>query len=123
MTIPLICNANKAPGSNTITLLGTLEPHTDPTDLASVSQLFTNYLNAVNSPVIATGVSTLQADGSTISWLSTGLQSLALTVPFKPLAPINPIHSVAIGDLNLVFDEADAFSPLANSKSVVAGLR
>ena len=98
-------------------------PQTSPSGLAGVSQLFTNYLNAVNSPVIATGMSTLQADGTAISWLSAGIQALVLTVPFRPVAPINPIHSVTIGDLDLAFDATDPWDPLANSNTVVAGLR
>jgi hypothetical protein len=92
-------------------------------NLGSVSQLFTNYLNGVNSPVIARGKSTLQSDGSTISWLSTGIQSLALTVPFKPLAPINPIQSITLGDLDLAFDATAPWTPLSNSKTVQATLR
>lgn len=68
-------------------------------------------------------MSTLQADGSAISWLSTGIQALVLTVPFKPVAPINPIHSVTIGDFDLAFDATDPWDPLANSNTVVAGLR
>ncbi len=68
-------------------------------------------------------MSTLQADGTAISWLSAGIQALVLTVPFRPVAPINPIHSVTIGDLDLAFDATDPWDPLANSNTVVAGLR
>ncbi|KAF9484474.1 hypothetical protein BDN70DRAFT_872495 [Pholiota conissans] len=111
------------PNNNTITLAGTLVPQTGVDNLGNVSQLFTNYLNSVSSPVIAKGLSTLQSDGSTISWLSTGLESLALTVPFKPLTPINPIQSITIGDFGLDFDSTEPYTPLANTKTVQASLQ
>ncbi|KDR75403.1 hypothetical protein GALMADRAFT_553913 [Galerina marginata CBS 339.88] len=112
-----------APGSNNITLKGTLKRQTDPTDLAAVSQLFTNYLNGASSPVIATGQSTLQGDGSTISWLSQGLKSLQLTVPFKAFTEIDPIRTITIGDLDLQFDTAQPWTPAAESNSVQASLQ
>lgn len=108
---------------NHISLSGVLEPHNNSADLAIVSQLFTNYINDVNSEVVATGVSTLQSDGSTISWLSTALQNLNLDVPFKPLAPINPIQAITIGDLALQFDTALPWTPITDSNSVQASLR
>jgi hypothetical protein len=88
-----------------------------------MSELFTNYLNGDTSPVLATGLSTLQDDGTEISWLSQGLQSLKLNVPFKSFIPINPIKSINIGDLDLAFTPETAWSPVANSDSVQAALR
>ncbi|KAF8894927.1 hypothetical protein CPB84DRAFT_1848428 [Gymnopilus junonius] len=117
-------NASVAPGSNnTITLKGTLERQTDPSALAVVSELFTNYLNGESSPVIATGISTLQNDGSAISWLSQGLQTLQLTVPFKAPTAINPIRTISIGDLALRFDSQEPWNPAAESDSVQASLQ
>ncbi|KAF9484472.1 hypothetical protein BDN70DRAFT_122528 [Pholiota conissans] len=112
-----------APGNNSITLAGKLERQTDENDLVKVSELFTNYLNGVSSPVIATGLSTLQSDGSTISWLSSGLQSLALNVPFKSLVPIDPIRAITINDFGLQFTADQAWSPLANSRTIQASLQ
>ncbi|PPQ89568.1 hypothetical protein CVT25_012240 [Psilocybe cyanescens] len=112
-----------APGNNTITLKGTLIRQTDPASLAAVSQLFTNYLNGVSSPVIATGQSTLQEDGSTISWLSQGLKDLQLTVPFKSLNDITPIKSIEIGNLALQFDSEQPWTPAVESHSVQASLQ
>jgi len=111
------------PGLNDITLEGVLERKTAPSDLAIVSKLFTNYLNSDNSMVIATGQSTLQADNSTISWLSYGLQSLALNVPFIPSNPIDPIRSITIGNLGLQFDQNSPWTPNAESNSVEAKLQ
>ncbi|KAF8170183.1 hypothetical protein K438DRAFT_213226 [Mycena galopus ATCC 62051] len=41
-----------APGKNNITLRGALQSQSDPTDLATVSTLFTNYLNSEVSAVV-----------------------------------------------------------------------
>lgn len=103
-------------------LAGTLVRQTDPNNLLLVSELFTNYLNSVESPVIATGVSTIQADGSIIPWLSQGLQALRLTVPFKPLVPINPIQAISIGTLGLKFTEENPWAPTLQSNNVNATL-
>lgn len=69
-------NTNIVPGPNNVTFKGILVPQTIPANLAAVSQLFTNYIKFESSPVIAIGESTLQPDGSEISWLSQGVQSL-----------------------------------------------
>ncbi|KAJ6607775.1 hypothetical protein B0H10DRAFT_2227490 [Mycena sp. CBHHK59/15] len=111
-----------SPGSNVITLKGFLHSHTDPSELAVVSQLFTNYLNSEVSPVVATGVSTLQTDNSTISWLSSGLQALKLDVPLKSPTPIDPIRSISIGNFAFVFSEETPWSPSADSNTVKAAL-
>ena len=87
-----------------------------------VSELFTNYLNGDNSPVLATGQSTLQSDNTTVSWLSQGLQALLLVVPFKAFTPIDPIRTIAIGNLGLVFDKNTPWTPGAESNAVQASL-
>ncbi|KAJ7668375.1 hypothetical protein DFH06DRAFT_1181491 [Mycena polygramma] len=111
-----------SPGANVITLKGYLHNHTDPSELKVVSTLFTNYLNGVVSPVIATGVSTLQSDNSTVSWLSSGLQALKLNVPLVSPTPIDPIRAISIGDFALVFSEDTPWAPSAESSSVKASL-
>ncbi|KAJ7251753.1 hypothetical protein B0H12DRAFT_1234031 [Mycena haematopus] len=110
------------PGSNVITLKGTLQSQSNPADLAIVSGLFTNYLNSVISPVIATGVSTLQNDNTTVSWLSIGLQALKLNVPLVPPSPINPIQTISIGDFALNFSQDTPWAPSAQSSTVKAAL-
>ncbi|TFK44582.1 hypothetical protein BDQ12DRAFT_661303 [Crucibulum laeve] len=116
-------NTNIVNGTNTITLAGTLQPHTSASDLVIVSELFTNYLNGQSSQVIAKGLSTLQADNSTISWLSEGLQALVLDVPFKSSIPIDPIRTITIGSLGLAFDKQSPWTPNAESNSVQATLQ
>ena len=72
--------------------------------------------------MIAKGISTVQDDGTEITWLSIALQSLILDVPFKPSAPLNPIRTIEIDELSLGFTEADPWSPSASSNSVRASL-
>ncbi|TDL25981.1 hypothetical protein BD410DRAFT_895443 [Rickenella mellea] len=109
-------------GINAIALNGTLIPHTDKTELAVLSELFTQYLNGQSSPVLAEGHASLLKDNTTVSWLSQGLQNLTLNVPFKAPSAINPIKSIDIGYLNLSFTDASAWSPLSNTNEVQAAL-
>ncbi|KAF9222628.1 hypothetical protein BS17DRAFT_802839 [Gyrodon lividus] len=115
-------NTKLTPGNNSISLSGVLVPQSTPSDLAMVSQLFTNYINFESSPVIAAGRSTLQPDGTVISWLSQGLQSLKLIVPFQSMTPINPIRAIDIGSLALTFTPETAWTPRTDSNSVHASM-
>ncbi|KAJ3868577.1 hypothetical protein EV359DRAFT_77557 [Lentinula novae-zelandiae] len=109
---------------NDITLSGTLVPQSGDNNLTVVSKLFTNYLNGDSSDVIATGKSTLQTDGTAISWLSQGLEALQLHVPFVSLSgAISPIKSIDIGDLALEFAEETPWAPSAQSQTVQASLQ
>ncbi|PFH51992.1 hypothetical protein AMATHDRAFT_74502 [Amanita thiersii Skay4041] len=110
-------------GTNSISLNGTLGKHEDPGELSIISELFTNYLNGDTSPVLAIGQSTLQDDGTAISWLSSGLQALRLNVPFKAFTPIVPIRTITIGDLALGFDAQNPWSPNTQSNTVQATLK
>lgn len=108
------------PGNNTVNLTGVLVRHENQTELDIVGELFTQYLNSEESPVVAKGVSSLQSDGAAVSWLSTGLQALDLTVPFKPSEPINPIQSIDVPYLTLDFSPDTAWSPSTTSYGVEA---
>ena len=70
------------PGANNVTLKGTLVPQNGTENLATVLELFTQYLNGESSDVIATGRSSAQSDGSVVSWLSDGFTALQLHVLF-----------------------------------------
>jgi hypothetical protein len=103
--------------------VGVLQPQSSPADLSAVSQLFTNYINGENSPVVATGLSAIQSDGTTVSWLTEGIQALKLNVPFKPTAPINPIKAISIGEFDLAFSPETPWTPLVQSNTVQASMR
>ncbi|KAG7446409.1 uncharacterized protein BT62DRAFT_931852 [Guyanagaster necrorhizus] len=111
------------PGDNNISLGGYLIRHNSADELVVISELFTNYLNGDDSTVIAKGQSTLQNDGTAISWLTKGVEALELQIPFVSLqGAINPIQAIEIGDLGLLFDTSVPWSPITNSKTVQAQL-
>ena len=104
---------------NDVTLDGTLVPHTgNDTALALVSELFTQYLNGQPSDVLATGVSSVQPDGSAVGWLSAGLGALALHVPLQPPGgqAIAPIKAIEIEELGLAFSAGSPWAPVANAR-------
>lgn len=118
----------KSPGQVNITLDGVLVPHNDSSDeLASLSKLFTAYLNGDTSPVVATGRSVLlPPNNQSISWLTEGVTALSLNVPFKnPTVdgPLGPIKSITIGDMALEFNASDPWAPLTTTRSVQAFMR
>ncbi|TBU46075.1 hypothetical protein BD309DRAFT_663805 [Dichomitus squalens] len=111
------------PGPNNVTLKGTLVPQNGTENLATVSELFTNFLNGDVSDVVAAGRSSVQADGAVVGWLSDGLTALQLHVPFKHAAgAISPIKSIAIGDMALAFTPGTAWAPLMDSRTVRASM-
>ena len=110
------------PGDNDVTLAGTMVTQTRAADLEKVGKLFTAYLNGDAAPVIARGVSTTQADGTKISWLSEGITALTLQVPLKAPNAINAIQSIEIGYLNLTFTDDTAWAPMATTDDLQAKL-
>lgn len=110
------------PGENDVTLAGTMVSHTAASDLVKVGKLFTAYLNGDAAPVIARGISTTQADGNKISWLSEGITALVLQVPLKAPNAINAIQAIEIGYLNLTFTDETAWAPMAETDDLQAKL-
>jgi len=111
-----------SPGDNNVTLSGVMIHHTDSSELSEIGQLFTAYLNGDTAPVTAKGLSTMQDDGSRISWLSDGITALNLEVPLKAPNAINAIQSISIDYLNLVFTNETAWSPETSSDGLHAKL-
>ncbi|CEH17102.1 Protein of unknown function DUF3712 [Ceraceosorus bombacis] len=103
---------NLTAGENIVTISGRLVPHADnSTELDLLGELFTNYINGDVSPVTAVGVSTQQADGREISWLSQGLKALRANIPFQSPEPIDPIKGIQIDYLSLVYNQERPFNP------------
>ncbi|KAH9850917.1 hypothetical protein C2E23DRAFT_886961 [Lenzites betulinus] len=116
-------NTTISPGANSITLNGRLVPQSGESALASVSQLFTQYLNGEQSDVVAEVLSPVTEAGVVVGWLSEGLRALNLHVPFKTAGgAINPIKSIEIGDMALAFNASAPWSPVANSRTVQASM-
>lgn len=107
-------------GLNTITLYGRVISHADdPAALELLGELFTNYINSVTSPVIARGVSTVQANGDVIGWLSEGISALETTIPFVPPQPIDPIKGIVINYISLVYKQELPYNPDVFSNDLV----
>lgn len=116
-------NLNVSSGRNVITLSGRLIPHNDnATALDLLGKLFTGYINGESLPVQARGSSVQQANGDYVGWLSTGITALELAVPLKAPQPINPIKSISIGSLALVYTPETAYEPTAFSSALSAVL-
>lgn len=112
-----------AQGNTSVSLAGTLVPHTDDPDaLAVLGNVFSAYISDETTMVSAKGVYTRQPNGDEIGWLTQGVQSLMLTVPLKAPQPIDPIKTIDIGYLNLSFTEATEWGPMTNSNNVTAEL-
>jgi hypothetical protein len=116
-------NTKLVPGTNEITLGGRLISHEgNQKNLDSLGVLFTKFLNGESVPVQAKGVSTLQANGQEIGWLSEGVQALTIDVPFVSPVSITPIRDISIGYLNLTFTPETAWSPMTASDKLSAKL-
>ncbi|KAF9256224.1 hypothetical protein L218DRAFT_1027477 [Marasmius fiardii PR-910] len=68
---------------NVVTLKGVFQKGIGQAVLTKIGTLLSNYLNGVESPVVAIGKSTVQEDGTEVSWLSKGFRALQLQVPFR----------------------------------------
>ncbi|PWN53595.1 hypothetical protein IE53DRAFT_140447 [Violaceomyces palustris] len=116
-------NVNITAGVNVLTLGGRLIPHTDnSTELDLLGELFTAYINSETVPTTARGVSVRQANGETVSWLSQGISALNILVPLKAPTPINPLKSITIGTLGLIFTPETSYNPITFSNQLSATL-
>ncbi|MCO5589830.1 hypothetical protein L7F22_043799 [Adiantum nelumboides] len=105
-------NLNLTAGINVVTLRGRVLPAQDnQTALNILGELFTNYINSDLSIVEARGISTTQANGDIISWLTVGLQELKAQIPFIPPEPINPIKGITIDYVSLVYKRDLPYNP------------
>lgn len=105
-------NLNLTTGTNVVTLSGRVLPYQDnQTALDILGELFTNYINGDLSIVEGRGISTTQANGEVISWLTTGLKELKAKIPFVPPEPINPIKGITIDYVSLVYKRELPYNP------------
>lgn len=88
------------------------------TALNQLSTLFSRYINGDVTNVTAKGVSTHLANGQTVTWLSTGLQSLNAVIPFSSPIKLDPIKGITIGSLNLAFDGDQPYNPKLSSNAL-----
>jgi hypothetical protein len=113
-------NVNLTSGDNNITLNGRLIPQTDPNNLNVVSDLFTRYIAGEVSNTTATGVAALPDGVNSVSWLSEGFKTVQLNVGLAATEKLQLIHGVSLGDLDLVFTNETAYSPISSAPKVTA---
>jgi hypothetical protein len=107
-------------GANTLNLDGRMTPLSNPNDLNLAGQLFSNYLAGIPSNTTATGVSAAPDGVHPITWLSDGFESVQLDVTLAPNSALKIITGVTMGDLDLVFTNATAYSPSTTAPNVTA---
>ncbi|CAM0140292.1 hypothetical protein VKS41_005895 [Umbelopsis sp. WA50703] len=113
-------NVNLVKGPNTLNLVGRMVPLTNPNDLNLAGQLFSNYLAGIPSNTTASGVSAAPDGVHPITWLSEGLESVQLDVSLAPNSALKIITGVTMGNLDLVFTNATAYSPSTSAPNVTA---
>ncbi|KAI9279037.1 hypothetical protein BC943DRAFT_298272, partial [Umbelopsis sp. AD052] len=113
-------NVTLVQGPNTLNFDGRMVPLNNPNDLAVVSVLFSNYLAGIPSNTTATGVSAAPDGVHPVSWLSQGLESVKLDVSLAPNSALQIITGVTMGNLDLVFTNATAYSPATSAPNVTA---
>ncbi|KAI8375941.1 uncharacterized protein BYT42DRAFT_645619 [Radiomyces spectabilis] len=113
-------NVSLKKGDNKILLKGTLVPQNDTNALDKVSTLFSNYVSGKVSNTTATGISAAPNGKDPIGWLSEGFKSVQLNVALSAAAPLNIIHAVSMGYLDLQFNKDTPYAPIASAPNVVA---
>ncbi|KAF1802885.1 hypothetical protein V8B55DRAFT_1045444 [Mucor lusitanicus] len=116
-------NVNLAKGENNILLKGTLSPHNDTASLDKIGVLFSNYVAGQLSNTTAVGVSCAPDGVNPIGWLSEGFSTVNLNVGLTAGAPLKIINGVSMGYLDLKFDPAAPYSPVANAPAVTANFQ
>jgi hypothetical protein len=116
-------NVNLQKGDNNILLKGTLVPQNDTTALDKIGTLFSNYVSGKISNTSATGISAAPDGVNPIGWLSQGFQTVKLNVALGAAQPLKIISAVNMGYLDLKFDAANPYSPIANAPSVNANFQ
>jgi uncharacterized protein GlcG (DUF336 family) len=116
-------NVNLQKGENNILLKGTLIPHSDPASLDKVGNLFSNYVSGKVSNTTATGISASPDGVNPIGWLSEGFKTVQLNVALAAAEPLNIIKAVSMGTLDLKFDAANPYSPIATAPNVNANFQ
>ncbi|GJJ73031.1 hypothetical protein EMPS_05389 [Entomortierella parvispora] len=106
-----------------LNLEGQLLKQTDPVHVAELSELISNYL--ANIPTLASGkgVSVLPDGVNAVSWLTNAIVATTLTVPLKPVQPMEVVKNIKINDMDLGFSVDNPWQPTVNSNSVSADFK
>ncbi|GJJ70130.1 hypothetical protein EMPS_02479 [Entomortierella parvispora] len=103
-----------------LNLEGTLLRQTDPVHLQELSLLMSNYLGGIVTKTTAQGVSVFPDGVTSVSWLTSAVQAMTMTVPLISPTPLNVIQGMDIQDMGLVISPDAPWAPIANSNVVSA---
>lgn len=112
-----------AKGSNLINMKGRLIPQTTDEGLKAITEVFENYLNAMNSSLTVKGVSGSGANGQ-VGWLTTGFKSINIANVSLPGPAQKPelIPAITMKQLEMDFTK-DPYAPIMSSEDVEAQLK
>ncbi|KAI9321449.1 hypothetical protein BX666DRAFT_2129623 [Dichotomocladium elegans] len=111
---------NLVEGANELLLKGTLVPQTDQNNLNKMGVLFSNYIAGIKSNTTAIGLSCSPDGVHAVGWLSEGFTSVRLTVGLGLDKPLDILHKLDMGYLDMVFDAATPYAPRLSAPTIVA---
>jgi len=103
-----------------LNLEGTLLKQTDPVHLQELSLLMSNYLGGIVTKTLAQGVSVFPDGVTDVSWLTSAVKAMTMTVPLVSPTPLNVIQGMNIQDMGLVIRPEAPWAPTASSNVVSA---
>lgn len=123
-----------APGTTShLSLVGRLLPQTSASGLASVSDVFNNFIQGRDSQVIVQGSSAGSGNvvffcshtkstlkSFQVTWLNEGIKSLRVSTTLPNQGPLNIIKSISLNQLELMFTPETSERPSTSSKSIDA---
>ncbi|KAI8071000.1 hypothetical protein BC940DRAFT_365659 [Gongronella butleri] len=114
-------NVTLSGGDNPINLKGVIQPLTNPADLDKVGQMFSTYVSGGVAQTSAVGLSCAPDGVNTVNWLSSAFTSLTLNVGLQNQGgPLNIIHGVSMGYLDLAFNAQNPYAPSLTAPNVLA---
>ncbi|KAI8070949.1 hypothetical protein BC940DRAFT_345179 [Gongronella butleri] len=112
---------NLQQGGNLINLKGVIQPLNNTADLDKVGDMFSKYVSGGVAQTSAIGVSAAPDGTNSIGWLSEAFKSVSLNVGLQNQGgPLNIIHGVSMGYLDLGFNANNAYAPSINAPAVIA---
>ncbi|KAF9089318.1 hypothetical protein BGX23_006771 [Mortierella sp. AD031] len=103
-----------------LNLEGILLRQTEQVHLDELSLLISNYLGGIVTPAKAKGISVLPDGVNAVSWLTSAVTAMTMTVPLVAPEPLNVIQGLNIVDMGLTVRPDAPWSPIAVSNAVSA---
>lgn len=113
-------NVTLIQGENKLMLAGALVPQSEQANLDKIGALFSRYISGNQSITNARGLSCAPNGHDPIGWLSEGFQSVQLNVGLGLKEPMNIIHGVSMGLLDMSFSSDAPYAPIVSAPAVTA---